>query len=106
MTGNASDAEQMPGMETESGAAESGWRWGCPRESEQIWEREGRRTRSWAREPAWAEEEGSKGGSERAAEAGDNLRGGYNMAKRPRGAPKGGNTDELIFKEYVSYLFK
>lgn len=25
MTGNASDAEQTPGMETESGAAESGW---------------------------------------------------------------------------------
>lgn len=97
-------------METEVGAAESGWRWGCPREREQIWEREGRRTRSWARVPAWAEEEASKGGSEHAARGrGQPARWVQQQPTRLRdseGPPKVGNTDELIFKEYVTYIFK
>lgn len=65
---------------------------------------------SWARVPAWAEEEVSKGGSEHAARGrGQPARWVQQQPTRlrdPEGPPKVGNTDELIFKEHVSYLFK
>lgn len=51
-----------------------------------------------------------KGAPNMQSEAGDNLRGGYQQRptrlRDPEGPPKVGNTDELIFKEYVTYIFK
>lgn len=81
MTRDALDAQETPGMETELGAAESGWQWGCPRESEQIWEREGRRARSWGRVPLGQRKRCPKGAPNMQPEAGDNLRGGYNSSQ-------------------------